>query len=66
MKWVLFKCLIWNANDSVVKLMGSITSGVLLWYKPCYKNMLNLDNKKQIMKTYDNIKADFLWLILGE
>ena len=38
------KCLFWNANGSVVKLMVSIISGVSLWYRPCYKNMLNYDN----------------------
>ena len=30
--------------DSVVKLMVSITNGVSLWYRPCYKNILNYDN----------------------
>ena len=38
------KCLFWNANDSIVKLMVSVTSRVSLWYRPNYKNMLNYDN----------------------
>ena len=41
------KCLFWNASDSVVKLMVSITSGV---YRPCYKNMLNYGNDKKCWK----------------
>ena len=32
-----FKCPFWNANDSIVKLVVSIASGVSLWYRPCYK-----------------------------
>ena len=43
---VPFKCLFLNANDSVLKLMLSVTSGVSLWYRPCYKNVLNYDNNK--------------------
>ena len=38
------KCLFWNANDSIVKLMVSVITGVSLWYRPRYKNMLNYDN----------------------
>ena len=42
MEWAPFKSLLfWNANDSVAKLMISITSGVSLWDvslwdRPCY------------------------------
>ena len=27
MEWASFKCLFWNANDSVLKLIVSVTSG---------------------------------------
>ena len=37
MEWAPFKCLFCTANDSIAKLMVSITSGVSSWYKPCYK-----------------------------
>ena len=30
MEWVLYKCLFWKANDSITKLMISITRGVSL------------------------------------
>ena len=35
MEWAPFKCLVLNANDSIVKLMVSIASGVslLLWQR---------------------------------
>ena len=42
-----FYCLFWNANESVVKLIVSITSGVSLRYITCYKNMLNYDNNNK-------------------
>ena len=29
-EWAPFKCLFWNVNDSIVKLMVSITSGYFL------------------------------------
>ena len=44
MKWTLLKCLFWNANDWVIRLMVSFTSCVSLQYRPCCKNMLNYDN----------------------
>ena len=47
------KCLFWNANDSIVKLMVSITSGVSLWYRTCYRNMsttTNYDNDNKCRK----------------
>ena len=40
MEWRPFKCLFWNANDSIAKLMVSITNGISLWHRPCYKSML--------------------------
>ena len=46
----VIKCLVWNGNDSVVKVMVSITSGVSLRYRPCYKNMLNYDNDNKCRK----------------
>ena len=41
-EWAPPVCPFWNANGwvkhgSVVNLMVSITSGVSLWYRPCYK-----------------------------
>ena len=45
-EWATFKCLFWNTNDSIVKLMVSLISGVSLWCRPCYKNLLNYDNNK--------------------
>ena len=30
--------------------MVSITSSVSLWYRPCYKNMLNYDNGNKYQK----------------
>ena len=53
MEWAPFKCLFWNLNDSIVKLMVSISSGVSLWCGPYYKNMLivttttNTENLRQ-------------------
>ena len=43
-------CPFWYPNDSVAKLMISIRSGVSLWYRPCYKNMLNYDKDNNIWK----------------
>ena len=51
------KCLFWNANDSIVKLMVSITIGVSLWYRPCYKNMLNDDNDNWFSLIVEQILA---------
>ena len=45
-----FKCLFWNANNSIVKLMVSMTNGVSLGYRPCYKNMLNYENDNKCQK----------------
>ena len=45
-----FKCLFWNTNDSVLKLMVSITSDVSLWYRSCYRNMLHYDNGNKCRK----------------
>ena len=50
MEWAPFKCLFWNVNYSVVKLMVFITSSVSLWYRPFYKNMLNYDNGNKCRK----------------
>ena len=44
MEWSPFKCLFWNANDLIVKLVVS------LWYILCYRNMLNYDNDKKCRK----------------
>ena len=46
LEWAPFKYLFWNANDSIVKLIVSITSGASLWCRPFYKNMLKSDFKK--------------------
>ena len=46
MEWLPFKCLFWNASDSIVKLTVYITSSVSLRYRTCYENMLNYDNNK--------------------
>ena len=37
MEWAPWKCLFWSANDSFVKLMVSIITGVSFWYRTCYK-----------------------------
>ena len=49
-EWAPFKRLFWNANYSVTKLSVSITSGVSLWYRPRYKNVLNYDNGNKCQK----------------
>ena len=49
-EWAPFKRLFWNANDSVAKLSVSITSGVSLWYRPRYENVLNYDNGNKCQK----------------
>ena len=54
-KWAPFNCLFWNANDSVVKLMVSITSDVSLRYRPCNENMLNQDN---ILNHAENLRQN--------
>ena len=38
------KCLFWNANNLIAKLMASDITGVSLWCRPCYKYILNYDN----------------------
>ena len=50
---ITIKCQFWNANYSFVELMVSITSGVSLCCRPCYKNMLdyNSNNKCQKLTT---------------
>ena len=45
MVWAPFKCLFWNANHTIVKLMVSITSDDSSRYKPCQKiNGTNVEN----------------------
>ena len=44
------KSLIWNDNDSILKLMVSITSGVSLLNRTCYKIILNYDNENKCRK----------------
>ena len=39
-----------NGNDSTVNLMIYFISHVSLWYRPCYKNMLNYENKSKCQK----------------
>ena len=60
---VSFNRLLWNADDSVIKFMVSITSGVSLWYRFCYKNVLNYGTSTTIngwnLKQY---KSRVLWL----
>ena len=36
-----------SADDTIVKLMISFISGVSLWKRPCYENMLNYDNNSK-------------------
>ena len=50
MEWVEFKSLFWNANGPVLKLTIFIISGVSLWYRSWYKNMLNYDNDDKCIK----------------
>ena len=50
MEWVAFKSLFWNANDPILKLIIFIISGVSLWYRFWYKNMLNYDNDDKCIK----------------
>ena len=38
--------------------MVTITGGVSLWYRPCYKNMLNYDNDNKCLKV-TTIKSRF-------
>ena len=49
MEWAQFKCLFWDPNHSIVKLMVSIKSGVSLWYRPSLKNTTtkNAENLRQ-------------------
>ena len=50
MDWEPFKCLFWNANESTVKLIVSITSGATLWYRPIIK-VFNLWQRQEMPKT---------------
>ena len=54
MEWALLKILFWNFNDSIGKWTISIASGVSLWDRPCYQNMLNYDsdNKSSKLRQY--------------
>ena len=58
MEWAPFKCLFWNVNDSVLKVMVSVTSGVLQAFLLNYVKVIW--QRQQMPKTYDNIKVDFL------
>ena len=49
----IIKCLFWNANDSIAKLMASITSNSSLWDRLCYQNVLDYNsgiNKKNLQQ----------------
>ena len=45
--WAPFKCILWNANDSIIKLMVSITRNISLWFRPWKQ-------QKQMTKIYGN------------
>ena len=47
MEWAPFKCLFWNVNDSVLKVMVSVTSGVLQAFLLNYVKLYGNDNKCQ-------------------
>ena len=53
------RCLFWNANDSMVKLMVSVTSTVSFWYRLCYKKYLKLRQRQQIQKKLRQYKTRF-------
>ena len=68
MDWTPFKCLFWNANDSLEKLMVSVSSGVSL-YRTCYKNMSNYDsdnaeNLRQNKDRFSLLAEQILLIIL--
>ena len=57
------KFLFWNDYCKIIKLMFSVTSGVSLWYRSCFKKILIFENRwEQMLKTHNNIRVDFLWL----
>ena len=60
MEWAPFQRLFWNTNDSVANLMISFTSGVSVRQTLLLK-YVNLWQRQQMPKTYDNIKLDFFW-----
>ena len=65
MEWVPHICLFLNPNDSIVKLMCSIVNSVSLWCSPSYKKDVKfweLEKKKKMVKTHNNVKVDFIWL----
>ena len=69
MDWTQFKCLFWNANDSLEKLMVSVSSGVSLWYRTCYKNISNYDsdnaeNLRQNKDRFSLLAEQILLIIL--
>ena len=50
MEWAPYKSLFWNPNDSITKSTISFTSGVSLWDRPCYWNMLIYDSDSKCQK----------------
>ena len=54
MEWAPFKILLWKSNDSIANLTISFTSGLSLWDKPCYENMLIYDSDKNAESLQQN------------
>ena len=54
-----FKRLFRKTNDSIVKLMVSAKSGIALWCRPCYKNMLNWEHYKKYQQLSTQQKQIF-------
>ena len=67
-EWAPLKCLFWKANDSIMKLMISITSGISLWHRS-YKNMFNYGNDKKCRRFYLSVEQilvfDSIFFYLG-
>ena len=57
MKCVPFKSLFWNVNDSVVNLM--YYNRYCFMMQALLEKYVKLSHRKQMQKTYDDIKVNF-------
>ena len=71
MEWEPYKSLFWKENDSIVKLMVSITRDISLWYRPSYEifwimtTITNAENVRQYKSRFSLIVEQILAFTLS-
>ena len=71
MEWEPYKSLFWKENDSIVKLMVSITRDISLWYRPFYEifwimtTITNAENVRQYKSRFSLIVEQILAFTLS-